>query len=223
MSQVRGITWDMRNPPPELPDQAPELSAIPALLPLLPLLPPFPGQQPFPGPPLPGAPCPGRPGRPRPLPDAIAVYRIPLPESAPPYDDDQATGQLTAAGGPPTVDSRGRPAVTDAGAGEWAGQFAQALAETLAGSRSSRQLTPWTTEQARRRIRQLGPLLQAGQRPRVRRVITSVPARDVVEMTVIVGIGPRIRAMAVRLERTGPAHPGPGCERHWLCTAIEAA
>jgi len=213
MSQVRGITWDMRNPQPELPDQAPELSAIPALLPLLP---PFPAQHP-------DAPCPGRPSRLRPLPDAIAVYRIPLPESAPPFDDDQAAGQLTAAGGQPPADSRGRPAVTATGAGEWAGRFAQALAETLAGSRSSRQMTPWTTEQARRRIRQLGPLLQAEQRPRVRRVITSVPARDVVEMTVIVGIGPRIRAMAVRLERTAPAHPGPGCERHWLCTAIEAA
>ena len=52
----------------------------------------------------------------------------------------------------------------------WPSQFAQVLAETLAGSRPARQLAPWTTEQARRRIRQLGPMLATDQRPKVRRV-----------------------------------------------------
>jgi hypothetical protein len=108
----------------------------------------------------------------------------------------------------------------------WPSQFAQVLAETLAGSRSQGQIAPWTTDQARRRIRQLGPMLSAGAAPRVRRVMTSRPAAGVVEMTVIVGCGPEVRALAVRLERdvrrggrprrdAGPAQ--------WVCTAVEAA
>jgi hypothetical protein len=109
------------------------------------------------------------------------------------------------------------------GTGAWAGLFAQALAEALAGSRPSRQIAPWTTEQARRRIRQLGPVLQAGPRPVVRRVLTSAPRRDVVEMTVIIGVGPRTRAIAVRLERARPSPARPDRGRPWICTVIEAA
>jgi hypothetical protein len=100
------------------------------------------------------------------------------------------------------------------------------LAETLAGSRPPRQITPWTTEQARRHIRQLGPMLSAAQRPRVRRVMTSCPAADVVEMTAVVVFGPRIRALAVRLERDGPQVSGPGRAARparWRCTVVEAA
>jgi hypothetical protein len=107
--------------------------------------------------------------------------------------------------------------------GAWAGVFAQALAEALAGSRPARQIAPWTTEQARRRIRQLGPLLQDGPRPVVRRVLTSAPRRDVVEMTVVIGVGPRTRAIAVRLERARPSSARPGRGRPWICTVIEAA
>jgi hypothetical protein len=119
----------------------------------------------------------------------------------------------------------GWPMATPAPAGrpQWPGQFAQALAETLAGSRASRQITSWTTEQARRRIRQLGPVLRAQQRPVVRRVIASEPGPGVVEMTVIVTVGSRTRALAVRLERTRPGRGRPGRDQAWLCTAIEAA
>jgi hypothetical protein len=111
----------------------------------------------------------------------------------------------------------------------WPSQFAQVLAETLAGSRPRGQIRPWTTDQALRRIRQLGPMLaiRAGDvQPRVRRVVTSRPAPGVVEMTVIVGVGPSIRALAVRLEHAGPGRAGPGHEPRaagWICTAIEAA
>ena len=83
----------------------------------------------------------------------------------------------------------------------WASQFAQVLAETLAGSRPAQQLTPWTNEQARQRIRQLGPTLVTDQRPRVRRIVTSAPSQDVLELTAVVGFGPRVRALALRLER----------------------
>jgi hypothetical protein len=108
----------------------------------------------------------------------------------------------------------------------WPSQFAQVLAETLAGSRSQGQIAPWTTDQARRRIRQLGPMLAAGPAPRVRRVMTSRPATGVVEMTVIVGCGPKVRALAVRLERDGPHGGRPGRDARdarWICTAVEAA
>jgi hypothetical protein len=173
----------------------------------------------------------------RPLPDAVAVRRLPLPPCAPPYDvppsgrpsfnapaRDSPTGPL-GPGSPgssrPAEPQQGSGRVARGrrpGAGEWPSQFAQALAEALAGARPAGQVRPWTTEQARRRIRQLGPALRAEQRPRVRRVLTSVPSTDVVEMTVIIGIGARVHAMAVRLERAGPGEGPP-----WLCTAIEAA
>jgi hypothetical protein len=109
---------------------------------------------------------------------------------------------------------------------EWPSQFAQVLAETLAGSRSQGQIAPWTSDQARRRIRQLGPMLAAGAAPRVRRVMTSRPAAGVVEMTVIVGCGPKVRALAVRLERDGRRGGRPERDARtarWICTALEAA
>jgi hypothetical protein len=105
------------------------------------------------------------------------------------------------------------------------------LAETLAGSRPPRQMVPWTTEETLTRIQRLGPQLASQQRPRVRRVLTSRPAADVLEMAVVVGFGPRVNALAVRLERSWPcphARPGqpPAAEppaARWVCTAVEAA
>jgi len=118
----------------------------------------------------------------------------------------------------------------------WQNRFAQVLAETLAGARPPRQIVPWTTEETLRRIQRLGPRLASEQRPRVRRVLTSLPAPDVMEMAVVVGFGPRVKALAVRLEHTGPrraALPGSRTagariadERaaaRWVCTAVEAA
>jgi hypothetical protein len=68
----------------------------------------------------------------------------------------------------------------------------------------------------------------------VRRVIVSSPVQGVIEMTVIVDLGDRSRAVAVRLERPSPGdvrnstQPGPYRRQPppaggWLCTAIEAA
>jgi hypothetical protein len=229
----------MRTPPPELPAPGPQPPAQPEIEPALPALPP--AALPLAPPLLP--PFPRQLTRRRPLPDAFAVRRTPLPESAPPYDDPASEpGPLAGQRGQPARPPRRRPpgqapqpgqAAPGRGAGrvpgplpgsgEWPSQFAQALAEALAGSRPAQQVRPWTTEQTRRRIRQLGPLLQAGQAPRVRRVLTSAPSCGVIEMTVIVGIGSRTQALAVRLERAGPESALLGRERQWLCTAIEAA
>jgi len=136
------------------------------------------------------------------------------PESGQPGDAD---------GGPRS----GRAGSTPDGDGDrWPSQFAQVLAETLAGSRPASQITPWTTERARAHIRRLGPLLAAGHRPRVQRVLASRPVEDVVEVAVVVGFGPRTRALAARLERAGPqpAVPGrPARQARWLCTDVESA
>jgi hypothetical protein len=112
----------------------------------------------------------------------------------------------------------------------WENRFAQVLAEILAGARPPRQIVPWTTEEALRRIQRLGPRLASEQRPRVRRVLTSLPAPDVMEMTVVVGFGPRVKALAVRLEHTAPrpaalpgAPAGAPATARWVCTAVEAA
>ena len=121
---------------------------------------------------------------------------------------------------------RREPGSGDTDSDRWPSQFAQVLAETLAGSRPASQITPWTTERARAHIRRLGPLLAAEQRPRVQRVLTSRPVKDVVEVSVIVGFGSRTRALAARLERAGPqaATLGrPARQARWLCTAVESA
>jgi Family of unknown function (DUF6459) len=185
--------------------------------------------------------CPGPPARPGPgtgtgpLPDPAAVRLYLIPDSAPPYDAEvAAAGPPAPAGGtgpgpaaaPGTAERRpaGRPGSSPPSPG-WPGQFAQVLAETLAGSRPPRQLVPWTTERARERIQRLGPQLSAGEQPRVRRVVTFHPTADALEMTVVVAFGKRVRALAVRLERTGcgpsaAGRPGPA---GWLCTTVEAA
>ena len=199
--------------------------------------------------------CPMAPGGSRPLPDPAAIQLFLVPESAPPYDEDVPAGE-TGGGRLPALPPRGRepwdrgdgrpagrpasdktrgaprPPVTVPGVPPgWQDRFAQVLAETLAGARPPRQIVPWTTEEALRRIQRLGPRLASEQRPRVRRVLTSLPAPDVVEMTVVVGFGPRVKALAVRLEQTRPrpaAWPGRDAagERaaaRWVCTAVEAA
>ena len=197
---------------------------------------------------------PGRPGcrkthgEGRPLPDPAAVRLFLVPDTAPPYDADPFCAdpggrRLPAAAlrggaawgvqpGPgERDDDSGRPgvsrlpvAVPGAPPG-WQSRFAQALAETLAGARPPRQMVPWATEEALDRIRRLGPQLASQQRPRVRRVLTSVPAADVIELAVVVGFGPRVRAMAVRLERSRarPAGRGEQAAARWVCTAVEAA
>jgi len=48
--------------------------------------------------------------------------------------------------------------------------------------------------------------MSTAHRPKVKRVIVTSPTGGVLEMAVIIGLGTRVRAVAVRLERT-PADP----------------
>jgi len=142
--------------------------------------------------------------------------RPPIPDPDRPDPDRLDSGDASGAG-------------PDRGAAPgWPSLFAQVLVETLAGARPAGQIVPWTTQRARSNIQRLGPTLTAGQptarqRPLVRRVVTSRPCSDVLEMTVIVGFGPRIRALAVRLELSQPRGIPAGRAARWLCTAVEAA
>ena len=111
--------------------------------------------------------CPKAPGERRPLPDPAAVRLYLVPDSAPPYDDEVPAGTTAmpetatrspatgrpGTGGPGTGGpGTGRPVAGDGSAPDWQSRFAQALAETLAGSRPARQIQPWTTRQAREHI-----------------------------------------------------------------------
>jgi uncharacterized protein DUF6459 len=127
--------------------------------------------------------------------------------------------------GPSLTFSTARPSEGTADpAVAWSRQFAQVVAEILAGARSPRQIAPWTTERVRDRIVLLTQTLSAGQKPRIRRIVTSRPAALVVEMTVVLSFGPRSRALALRIEQLPGRRPAPGLPARparWLCTEIE--
>jgi hypothetical protein len=92
------------------------------------------------------------------------------------------------------------------------------------GVRPDRQLIPLAPTGSGR-VGNLAPLLAAGQRPRIARIVMSRPADRVVEMTVVVNFGARSRALAMRFEHAAarPAAPGwPARPARWLCTALEA-
>jgi hypothetical protein len=108
----------------------------------------------------------------------------------------------------------------------WLRQFALVLIEILAGFRPAKQLAPWATERARAQIDLLSRAADAEQRPRIRRVMTSRPTAGVVEMTMVVGFGPRSRALAMRFEHVPARPPVPGRPARparWLCTEIETS
>jgi Family of unknown function (DUF6459) len=190
--------------------------------------------------------------------DLSAICLLALPELGPPFDDDPVAARTVAdavaspQGAPgPATPPLARTGVVATGPDadrDWAGQFARLLTEALSGARPVRQIVACTSERARIQLQALMPLFGGGQRPRLLRVIATRPTRDVIEMTVIAGIGARTRALAVRLQRADPAErpawlnpaesgkqrevpalsvraarTGRGAAPRWLCTDIEAA
>ena len=133
---------------------------------------------------------------------------------------------LAAAVSPTGAVSRrsGRPAVEDPVAAR-PRQLAVVIVEVLAGVRPDRQLVSLATDRVRARAGNLAPLLAAGRRPRIARIVMSRPADRIVEMTVVVNFDARSRALAMRFEHAAarPAAPGwPARPARWLCTALEA-
>ena len=121
------------------------------------------------------------------------------------------------------------------GGNVWPRQFAVLLAEALTGARPVRQILPWLTERGTVHLYRLLPLFGGGQRARVQRIVTTQPSPDVIEMTLIVAVGPRTRALAVRLTRVEQKPPpqwrgklaartaeSRSATARWLCTDIEA-
>jgi hypothetical protein len=182
------------------------------------------------------------------VPDGAPPYDCETHGAACPAVRAVAGGAREAGGGPPSFAASGSFAASrsfaDAGSfapsrsvlggtapgaadpsGVLPGQFAQVIVEIMAGLRPPKQLIGLTTERARAQVQRLAPLLASDRRPKIARIVTSRPTARVVEMTVIVRVGPRSRALAVRLEHLAarPATPGrPARPDRWLCTAIEA-
>ena len=158
--------------------------------------------------------------------DGISSQLFALPDLAPPTDDTpgKAPRRLdsdpTAVSRWPAQAAGTRRSGLDhgqeaAGPDEWPQRLARMITEALAGSRPAQQMLPWTSNRARRQLQRMRPAFAAGQRPRIVRILSTRPARDVIEMSVIARFGPRTRALALRLERL------PGAR--WICTEIEAA
>jgi hypothetical protein len=138
-----------------------------------------------------------------------AIQLVDLPELWPPID------RVPAASGTQPDPNYGKPLPVEPGPA-LPRQFAVLLAEVLAGVRPERQLTPWLSKRGSLHLHRLMPLFTTGHQPKVLRVLTTRPTPEAVEMTIIAVIGPRPRALAVRLEYG--AQPG-----RWLCTDIESA
>jgi uncharacterized protein DUF6459 len=172
--------------------------------------------------------------------DDLPALRLVKVPDWPPFDGDPAAGQADADRAHPSarIKTEGGGVLRAAGtagrleaSSEWAGQFARMLTEALAGARPIRQILPLTSERARVHIRRLTPMFDCGHRPHILRVIATRPTREVIEMTVVVAVGTRTRALAVRLEQPAtaprqlarPGAPGQGPWGTWVCTDIEAA
>lgn len=98
----------------------------------------------------------------------------------------------------------------------WAGRFAQALVEVLAGDRPLAQLVRWTTaavyDELAGRVGSPPVARDQGSRGVVRSLHVSAPADGVAEVAALVRRGARSTALALRLE---------GLDGRWQCTAIE--
>jgi hypothetical protein len=171
---------------------------------------------------------------------SLHAHLVAVPDVGPPYDCDihgttcQAPTDPPAAG--PALSRRPAPrapvpqvpvsqAPAACAGAVWPRQFAQAIVETLAGTRPIRQIVPWTTDRSQAHIRTLCPLFRTDSGPRIARVLSSFPSADVVEVTVIAGFGARTRALAMRFEYIAARQPAPGLPARparWLCTDVEA-
>jgi hypothetical protein len=183
--------------------------------------------------------------------DLSAMQLLTVPDVWPPIDDPAAsaiegwppTGTAFAerAGNQPgeraSDQAQQRTGDQADGGHAWSRQFGVLLAEALTGARPERQILPWLSQRGTVHLYRLLPRFNGGQGARVQRILTTQPSPDVIEMTVIVAVGPRTRALAVRLARTEPAprpqwrgtpparptEPQPAASSRWLCTDIEAA
>ncbi len=98
----------------------------------------------------------------------------------------------------------------------WVTRLAQAIIETTAGVRPPAQLLRWLTPELYAMVSRRGAVAARrgaahGRRAVVRSVHLCEPADGVVEASVVVLDGPRVRAMALRMS---------GVDHRWLVTAL---
>lgn len=123
------------------------------------------------------------------------------------------------------VDAPPRPAATNDDAPlsnpqQWASTLAQAVLETLCGSRPPRQLLRWLDARVYRVVKRGhaaavdsgAPGRRSGQIPAVQSVRVCRPAVGVAEACVVIRDSRRVRAMAMRLEVQAGS---------WLCTELD--
>ena len=169
--------------------------------------------------------------------DLSAMHILTVPDVWPPIDCPSAVDLPSREPAGFADPGDGQAGHAADGSHAWPRQFAVLLAETLTGDRPVRQVLPWLSQRGSVHLHRLLPLFCGGQRARVQRVMTTQPSPDVIEMTLIVAVGPRIRALAVRLTLAQPEHrlgwrekppartpaPRAATPPRWLCTDIEAA
>jgi hypothetical protein len=168
--------------------------------------------------------------------DLSAMRLLTVPDVWPPVDSPPAAAPecQRQAGTAFAAQSGDRPA-GQADGHAWPRQFAVLLAEALTGARPVRQILPWLSQRGTVHLYRLLPRFSGGQGARVQRIMTTQPSPDVIEMTLIVAVGPRTRALAVRLTRAEPTPPpqwrgklaartaeSRSATARWLCTDIEA-
>jgi len=135
-------------------------------------------------------------------------------EVLPPTRDDGAAVQLPLPFEPAVPASQpspgGRPAPRDgapADPREWALRFSQVALEVATGLRPAAQLVRWTTPAVVASLGRLHALAQRGggrpPRATVRSVRLSEPVPGVGEVAAVVTAGPRVRALAFRMEDEG--------------------
>ncbi|MGD0701290.1 MAG: Rv3235 family protein [Trebonia sp.] len=170
--------------------------------------------------------------------DLSAMRLLTVPDVWPPLDCASETApECPRPTGAALAAQSGDRRAEQADGHAWPRQFAVLLAEALTGVRPVRQILPWLSPRGSVHLHRLLPLFSGGQGARVQRVLTTRPSPDVIEMTLIVAIGPRTRALAVRLTRAEPIRRPEWRERlatrtaearsaappRWTCTDIEAA
>lgn len=119
--------------------------------------------------------------------------------------------------GDPDFGPRPTPTADLPDARDWAHRMILALLEVCDGTRSSDQLVRWVAPDIRERVRRRGQLARRrGRRPvrppHVRALLTGFPTDGVCEVSAVVGVDGRARALALRLS---------GLDGRWLITAWE--